>query len=205
MKGELTRYRAVRAKGPGHPQLRAAIEDTVKREVIRVADAPMAFYLADLLNALDRGDSMPPPGEQHYPSRFQLTHDATGLTSGAAIVYIHRSKGRMIASAPREEGAESIARLLNHVDYPMVDDSSWLSPMARTGQIKSPPGDLPEPTVVPERSRPALLGLGGYLFALVLPVALLLGLLAAVAWPYAVAAVLCYLVFLIVVRALLRR
>ena len=46
----------------------------------------MAFYLADLMNTVDSGERLPPVGERHHPSRFQLTHDATGLTSGAAVV-----------------------------------------------------------------------------------------------------------------------
>src|SRR4051812_43674068 len=100
------RYRAVQATGRGHPMLRAAIEDTVSGEVIRVADAPMAFYLAELLNAQAAGAPEPPPGDRRYPTRFQLTHDPTGLSSGAAVVYIHRSKARMIADAPSDSAAQ---------------------------------------------------------------------------------------------------
>jgi hypothetical protein len=50
---------------------------------MRVVDESMAFYLAELLNALDRGDALPPPGEQHRPVRFQLVHDPTGLGTKA--------------------------------------------------------------------------------------------------------------------------
>jgi len=121
--------------------LKAAIEDTVDREVIRVSDAAMAFYLAKLLNALDRGEALPSAGEQHHPSRFQLTHDPTGLSSGAAVVYIHGSSARMIASTRTDEQARTIARLLNHVAYPMID-----GPVAKTGMLEPAPGKLPEPT-----------------------------------------------------------
>lgn len=139
------RYRAVQASGRRHSLLKAAIEDAEQGQVIQVSDAHMAFYLADLLNDLDAGKPGPPAGEQHHPVRFQLTHDATGLSRVAAVVYIHGNSARVVAAADTDDAAKTIARLLNQVDYPMID--GW--PVAKTGMIVPTPEELPEPSLRP--------------------------------------------------------
>jgi hypothetical protein len=200
------RYRAVRAKPHGlRPKFWAAIEDVVERRVIRVVDEPMAFYLAELLNALDRGEPLPPPRGQHHPVRFQRVHDPTGYSRDVGVIYIHESNARMVASAPTDELAESIRRLLTHVDYPMIEEPSTLVAMARPGRIKSPREPLPEPTVVPERVASRKLGPAAYVLVGVLPLALGLGLVAVFAWPFVVAAGLVYLVLGMIVWRRSRR
>ncbi len=198
---QMPRYRAVRAEGRGHPMLKAAIEDTVKREVIRVSDPPMAFYLAKLLNAVDRGEPLPPAGEQHHPSRFQVTHDATGLTSAAAVVFIQGSSGRMIAAAPSDERARVIARLLNRIDYPMISGGL----VAKTGVVEPAPGELPEPSVLAVPEEPPRERRAGFLLVLLLPVALILASVAVVGWLYAVIGALAYAVFAVVMYVVVRR
>jgi hypothetical protein len=110
----------------------------------------MAAFLAIVLNGVECGESLPTPGEQHRPQRFQLTHDPMGFAPGAAVVYMHRSKGRIVASAQDDETARQIARILNHVDYPMRD-AGVLVP--KVGVVGEPPSDLPESIVAPQKRR----------------------------------------------------
>jgi len=180
--GDDPRYRAVRASGRRPPLLTAAIEDTTKGEVIGVSDAHMAFYLADLLNDLEAGKPLPPAGEQHHPVRFQLTHDASGLSRRVGVVYIHGSSARVVAAADTDDAAGTIARLLNHVDYPMID--GW--PAAKPGTIVPAPGDLPEPSVPPVQAVSHRRRYVAYALVLVLPELLLFGAFALVSWQYAV-------------------
>jgi hypothetical protein len=200
------RYRAVRAKPGGlRPKFRAAIEDVVEQRVIRVVDEQMAYYLAGLLNALDRGEPLPPLRAQHHPVRFQLVHDPTGYSADVAVIYLHGSNTRMVASAPSDELAESIRRLLTHVDYPMIDEPSTLVAIARPGRIRTPREPLPEQTVVPQGAGRSKLGPAVYVLVTVLPLALGLGLLAVFAWPFVVAVLLVYLVLGMIVWRRSRR
>ncbi len=160
---------------------------------MRVVDESMAFYLADLLNALDRGDALPPPGEQHHPVRFQLVHDASGLGTNVGVIYIHGMHHRMVVIAPTDELAETVVSLLRHVDYPMLDDDSTFVPTARPGRIRTVREPLPSQTVVPEKVARPKLGLAGYVLVSVLPLALALGLVATFAWPFLVAVLIVYL------------
>jgi hypothetical protein len=93
------RWRAVRANSGR--LLGAAVEDAARREIIYVANASMATFLADVL-ALERGEALPTPGEQHQPPRFQLTHDPMGVSPESAVVYMHRGKGRALGEEPSE-------------------------------------------------------------------------------------------------------
>jgi hypothetical protein len=203
--GVADRYRPVRLKRQQRSALlRAGIEDTQATDVIRVADAGMAIYLAWELNALDRGESLPAAGEPHYPVRFQLIHDLTGLTPTVGVVYVHRSRSRMVAAAPSDACAQTIAQILNHVDYPMVETQSWLLTTQPGEMIKNVP-ELPDTSMPPRKTSVSRLRATGYVLTFVLPFALLLSLLAVVSWPYALAAVVGYAVFYLVVQALLRR
>jgi hypothetical protein len=199
------RYRAVRLKRRQQAALlRAGIEDTEEADLIRVADARMAVYLADVLNALDRGQSLPAAGEQHNPTRFQLIHDPTGLTPTVGVVYVHRSRSRMVVNAPSEALAQTIARVLNHVNYPMIELKSWLGTV-RPGQMVESVPQLPDASVPSRKAGRSRFRVAGYVVASTLPIALLLGLLAVVRWPYALAAVIGYAVFYRVIQATLRR
>ena len=199
------RYHAVRLKRRQQSALlHAGIEDTLVGDLIRVADAGMAVYLAQTLNALDRGESLPPAGEQHYPTRFQLIHDLTGLTTIVGVVYVHQSRSRMVANAPSERLAQTIARVLNHVDYPMIELKSWMRTV-RPGQIVQSVPELPDASMPSEKTRASPVRVAAYVLVFVLPIALLLGLLAVARWTYALAAVVGYAVFYLVIQAVLRR
>ncbi|HLX32974.1 MAG TPA: hypothetical protein VKR79_09450 [Gaiellaceae bacterium] len=162
----------------------------------------MAVFLADVLNGLDSGESLPPAGEQHQPVRFQLTHDATGLTSGAAVVYVHGFGGRIVAQTNDDDRARLIARILNHVDYPMQGEGTLIP---RLGALVSAPSALPEPTLATPRSARRRLAVTAYVLAIALPIVLVVALLAVARWPYAVAAVVGYLLFIVAVRAVVAR
>lgn len=138
--------------------LKAAIEDEKTRQTIEVAHAPLAVYLARVLNDLEAGRPLPPQGKQHRPRRFQLVHDLAFGTKSVAVQYVHRMHERPMALAPTEEAAESIAWILNYVDYPMHERPvrfPWtLPPLPLVGTI----GELPErlPAASFDRRREAL-------------------------------------------------
>jgi hypothetical protein len=108
----------------------------------------MATFLAGALNGVERGEGLPMPGEQHRPQRFQLAHDPTGFAPGTAVIFMHRSKGRVVARAGDDEKARLVARILNHVDYPMRD-AGVLVPKVGTIGEKRP--ELPESIVAPPK------------------------------------------------------
>lgn len=200
------RYRAVRLRRRQQSALlRAGIEDARSGDLIRVADAGMAVFLADVLNRRERGGSLPSAGEPRSPSRFQLVHDATALTSAVGVVYLHRSKARMVANAPNDAAAQEIARVLNHVDYPMIESRSWLSPIAKPGLMVENVPELPRVSLASRKARASRSHVAGYVFAVGLPIVLLLALLVVADWRYAVGAVLGYVVIYVAMHALLRR
>jgi hypothetical protein len=193
------RYRAVDARSSR--LLRAAVEDREERQLVYVATPAMACFLADALNGLDRGGPLPPAGDQHRPRRFQLTHDSLGLESGARVVYMNRSKGRLVASAADDDAAERVAQILNHVGYPMGD--AGLIPTV--GAIRPAPSRLPKPEVVPTPSSVRRGWATAYVAWSALPLAAFVAALAFLGWPYAVAAFGFFALFVIAVRATLVR
>jgi hypothetical protein len=198
------RYRPVRlGRRQRSALLRAGIEDVQTGDLVRVADAGMAMYLAQVLNAVDGGGALPSAGEQHYPARFQLIHDLTGLTPIVGVVYVHRNRSRMVVNAPGDPLAQTISKVLNHVDYPMIELKSWL-PTVRPGQMLASVPELPYASEPVRKTRASPFRVAGYVAVFLLPVALLLGLLAVVRWPYALVAVVGYVVFYLVVQALMR-
>lgn len=109
----------------------------------------MAVFLAHVLNGSDRGDALPPQGEQHHPLRFQLTHDPMGVSPLTAVVYQNRLQGRIVAEAPSDELARQIAGILNHVDYPMHHGAV----LPRVGAFADAAGELGESVVSPPKRR----------------------------------------------------
>ena len=149
MQEESERWRAVRAKSDRPRLLGAGVENAARREIIYVANPSMATFLADSLNAVERGEGLPEAGKQHRPPRFQLAHDPTGFAPGTAVVYMNRGKGRIVARASDDETARLTSRILNNVDYPMV--AGALVPQA--GVIGDAPSELPDSIVAPPKRR----------------------------------------------------
>lgn len=117
-------------------------------DLIRVANASMAIRLAQLMNDEAEGKPLPEKTTQHVPIRFQLAHAAALPGPGVAVLYVHRSGTRAVASAPSEQQARRIARLLTHIDYPM-DEHPGLHGMfslPKAHDFGDKLGDLPEPT-----------------------------------------------------------
>jgi hypothetical protein len=131
------------------PLLNAAVEDAERRIIIYAADAPLAVFLADVLNDEERGEPLPPAGEQHFPRRFQLVHDKGmpfAAAPGTGVIYQNRMKGRIVAWAPDDETASRIARLLNLVDYPMNSSGALIPQM---GALRDVPDELPPSVLDP--------------------------------------------------------
>jgi hypothetical protein len=114
---EALRYRAGRATGAAKlGWFRAAVEDSLTGETIRVANAALALDLARLLNTADAGEPLPRAGAQHYPPRFQVDHDPVMAKGRTRVVFVHGMSQRPVASAPDDEVAEEVVRVLSHVE-----------------------------------------------------------------------------------------
>jgi hypothetical protein len=150
----------------------------------------MAAYLAEGLNALDRREPLPPFGAQHHPVRFQLVHDPHGFSTAVGVVYIHGTSQRMVAIAPTDELASSIASILNHVGYPMFESPGLIFGRAEPAEIEPAPEKLPEPTTLQRRASRSQRRLAVYSFASLLPTAMVWGLAAVIDWPFAVVVIL---------------
>jgi hypothetical protein len=128
---------------------RAAVENAERRKIIYVADPPLAVFLAEILNGVDRGEPLPPAGEQHHPRRFLLAHDQ-GVPfvamPGTGVIYQNRMKGRVVAWAPDDDLAREIARILSHVDYPMGTAGALVPGM---GSLRDTPDPLPPSVLAP--------------------------------------------------------
>ncbi len=179
------RYRAMQRAGRAR-LLAAIVEDSTTHELIEVASAAMASTLAELLNAETAGEPLPTAGEQHRPSRFHVAHSPSGLSSSVSVVYVHGAKSRVVARAQSDGAAGAVARLLNHVNYPMIEDPSWLAPVPAPGVIGREP-DLPM-ACRRSGSKRLLSGRAAiYLVSSLIPAAAVVALLIVVAWPYVVA------------------
>jgi hypothetical protein len=127
----------------------AGIEDRARGELINVANASMAIRLARWLNDEAEGRPLPERGPQHVPIRYQLAHDSLPRPA-TSVVYVHGASAIYVASAPRDEVARDLQRLLLHVDYPV--DGTGLFEMTRAHDFGDRRSALPEQTLdLPKR------------------------------------------------------
>lgn len=142
------RYVPVRYRGRSRLLFRAAIEDRRGDVVIPVVNASVAVTLADLLNREEERQPLPQAATAQSPLPFSVVNPDAGVGPPFFVLWSNSVARRFMAVTRSRMDAERLARLLNHVNYPVHTSLPriWLSWPAVSAD-KSDVARLEEPTL----------------------------------------------------------